>query len=307
MLYDRPYMKSEFEPRRLGFVAWFAIICGALFLIESISEAFFPGFGVDAFTRDWLALGITNLQDYKVWTLFTYAFLHGGLLHIIFNLLLIILIGRQLEHSLGEKQTTYLLAAGIVAGALAFLAVNFNRPGSYVLGASAGAMALLTTFCLLNYERPLTFLLFLIVPVTLRAKWILWGLVGIDSFMLLTSEIPGTRGGIAIAHSAHLGGAIAGFVYYRYFLGHATNNPFAHWFKAKPKSRQQTVRAEVVSNPRESRFNYRPKQQTVNLSNRNDVQKEVDRILDKINTQGFGSLNAEEKETLERARDMLSK
>ncbi|MGB0370571.1 MAG: rhomboid family intramembrane serine protease [Opitutales bacterium] len=301
-------MKSEFEPRRLGYLAWFAIICGVLFVLESVSKAFFPGFAIGDFTRDWLALGTVNLQQFKIWTIASYGFLHGGLLHILFNLLLIILIGRQLESRLGEKQTIYLLGAGIVVGALVFLAVNFNRPNSYVLGASAGAMALLTTFCLLNYERPLTFLLFMILPVTLKAKYILWALVGIDAFMLLTSEIPGARGGVSIAHSAHLGGALAGFVYFRYFLGHSMPNPFAGLFKSKPKARTETAsHVEVVSTPKENRFNYRPKQQTVNLSNRNDVQKEVDRILDKINTQGFGSLNPAEKATLERARDMLSK
>ena len=314
MLYDRPYMNSEFEPRRLGFLAWFAIVCGVLFVVETLAGVFFPSGGrggspFNAFLRDWFWLSGANIGEFKVWTVFTYALFHGGPIHIIFNLLVIVFVGRSLEPAIGEKRVVMTLVAGILAGAAAFLTTNFRFNQQTVVGASAGAMALVALLCLTNYERPLTFLLFFIIPITLKAKWVLWGLIIWDGLQFLTVELQGRGGAFSVAHSAHLGGILAGFLIFKFVLNNDIPNPLAGLFKKHSSSSSSGGRthAEVVKNPKASRFKYRPEQQTVNLTNRNDVQKEVDRILDKINTQGFGALNQSEKATLERARDLLSR
>lgn len=323
MLYDRPYMKSEFEPRRLGFLAWFAIVCGVLFVVEAIVSVSFPGNSqgildqrgreipaIQLFIQEWFALSTVNLSEFKVWTAFTYSLFHGGPIHIIFNLLVIVLIGRSLEPTIGEKKVLITLVSGILIGALAFVGTGYLIDSrSPVVGASAGAMALIAVLCLTNYERPLTFLLFFIIPVTLKAKWILWGLIIWDGVQFLSVELQGGGSAFAVAHSAHLGGVLAGFGIFKFVLNSDIPNPFAGLFKKRTPatSGPNSTHAEVVNAPKPSRFKYRPEQQTVNLTKRNDVQKEVDRILDKINTQGFGALNESEKATLERARDLLSR
>ena len=304
MLYDRPYMKDEFEPRRFGALAWFATICAVIFVFQ----AFMPSYGLSGFIGEWFSLSIENIASFKIWTAASYAFLHGGPFHLLFNMAFIFFLGRVIQQQHGEKAALQILTLGILGGGALFLIINglLGREVLQVVGASAGAMAIFCVACLLHYERQVELLLFFVLPVRVKVKWVFWALLGFDAFMLLVQEIPGNGRGVSMAHSAHIGGALAGILFFKYALAGNAPNPLSNLFDGL-KSKKPQPKVEVIKTSRESRFNYRPKQQTVNLTNRNDVQKEVDRILDKINTQGFGSLNESEKATLERARDLLSK
>ena len=68
-------------------------------------------------------------------------------------------------------------------------------------------MAILTLFCLLYPERPITLLIFFIIPVTVKPKWVFWGSLVISIGGILLYELPGHS---HVAHSAHLGGMFAG-------------------------------------------------------------------------------------------------
>lgn len=309
MIHDRPYMQSPYRPQKLGFLVVFAILCVAVFVVQSLAEVMFSGSAVRRFVYDWLALGIENILNFKIWTLFSYSLLHGGLLHILFNLLIIVMIGTALQRDIGEKAVTMLTIQSIVAGAVGFLLVNFQREDSIVLGASAAAVGILVTYCLLHYERPITFMLFLVLPVTVRAKWILWITVGIDCFLLLTRELPGATAGSSIAHSAHLGGAIAGFLFFRFALG----GEFAFGLPSFGKKstsetwRPKGFRDAAESAPPKSKFSYRPSKQVVNVENKGDFEKEVDRILEKISKDGMGALTADERAVLEKKASTMQR
>ncbi len=99
-----------------------------------------------------------------------------------------------------------------------------------------------------------------------------------------------------MAHSAHLGGMLGGYLFYKLIYlrnpksGRNDTFKIPNWLKQNP------------SKPRATAYPYK-----VNIAPPKDMKKEVDRILDKINSQGFGSLTAEEKKILDEAGDLLKK
>ncbi len=310
MLYDRPYMRQQpsgNDAKSTSMVTTLIIATVAVFILQQVLNVFFPGYGGRAnhFMTDWFALNAPNFKDLKVWTVVSYGFLHStqSLLHIFGNMLGLFFIGRVIEPVVGKPQFLILYLGGALFGGLLFTLFHFNDPTT-VVGASAAVLAVVTLFCLLYPERPITLLLFFIIPITIKPKWLFWGVLGISIFGVVFDELPATRNPglglhtMAVAHSAHLGGIIAGILYYRFvhkgavsFFKTSRSKPtveLPEWFKRKEKTQRKIT--------------YR-----VNRSQRDDLQREVDRILDKINSTGFGSLSTEEKNTLDRAKDILSK
>jgi membrane associated rhomboid family serine protease len=301
MLYDRPYMRQspeESAPQKASMVTTLIVVTVAVFVLQQVMNVFFPGFGGrdNRFLSDWFALSGEHFRELKVWTILSYGLLHStaGFLHIAGNMLGLYFIGRMVEPLIGRGQFLWLYIGGTFFGGITYLLFHFSGAG-LVVGASASVMAILAFFCLLYPERPITLLIFFILPVTMKPKWIFWGSLAISAGGILFYELPGNS---AVAHSAHLGGLLTGIAYYRYVYlrsgsffsasqSQASVEP-PEWFKRKQKT------APTIS-------------YQVNRSNRDELQKEVDRILDKINASGFGSLDDGEKQTLDRARDILSR
>jgi membrane associated rhomboid family serine protease len=221
----------------------------------------------------------------RFWTPLTYMFMHDGVFHILFNMLWLYWLGQIFEEYLGNKKTIGLYIAGGLAGAAAYIAA-FNLIPAFtqtpevlqipILGASASVMAIVvaTATLLPNYT---IFLMFL-GPVKL--KWIAIFYVVLDFL-----SIAGPNAGGEIAH---LGGALAGFIYIKQLQrGNNLGESFSNVFKTSPK-------IKVVS----KNANY---QKAGRSGNSAPQQDEIDRILDKISQTGYDSLNKSEKETLFRA------
>ena len=142
----------------------------------------------------------------------------------------------------------------------------------------------------------MTFLVFFILPATMKPKYFCWGWVALDLFGFLFYEMGGRRSPLWNGHAADLAAALAAYAYYRISRRAEAHGGFStsdidlpRWLRRQKKS---SVRPPVYK---------------VNLSNRGDLRAEVDRILDKINSEGFGALTAEEKRLLDEARDLLSR
>jgi membrane associated rhomboid family serine protease len=302
MLYDRSYMRdspTESAPERTSIVTTLIVITVAVFVLQQVMNVFFPGFGgrQNTFLADWFALSGEHFRELKVWTILSYGLLHStaGFFHILGNMLGLFFIGRILEPILGRERFLLLYIGGTLLGGAVFLAFHFGESG-LVVGASASVMALLALFCLLFPERPITLLLFFILPITMKPKWVFRAAIAISIGGLLLYELPGQS---IVAHSAHLGGLAAGVLYFRFvhnrsgsFFSQSNARPAMEepeWFKRKQKSKP-TITYQVNRS-----------------SNRDELQREVDRILDKINATGFGSLDEDEKQTLDRAKDILSR
>jgi membrane associated rhomboid family serine protease len=307
MLYDRPYMRHQPEEpviRRASMVTRLLVVTIGVFVLQQVLDVFFPSFGgrPNTFFGDWFALSMPNFESLKVWTLLSYGFLHSDgwayflfipipFAHLIFNMLGLYLLGRPVEEILGRRQFLILYLGAILMGGLGFLLANLNGP-NVVVGASGGVLGIVTVFCLLHPERQL---MLIPIPIPVKARWVLLGVFGFSLFGL-SGELAGRPG--MVAHSAHLGGMLAGFLYVR-LLRRASRAPelasvpaqsaeLPAWFKTK--RRQAATRM----------MSY-----TVNRAPRTAVQAEVDRILDKINAPGFASLSDHEKRTLDEARDLF--
>lgn len=295
MLYDRPYMRNESAYRRFPVLKWILIINCVLFVIQSVFRWWFNS----DFPEHYFGLRSSNLLHGFVWTPLSYSLLHDTAgsfpWHLIFNMLTIFIFGRIVEQDIGPHKLLDLYILSVFTGGLLWVIFNFQSQYP-LIGASAAAMGLLIVYCIMHADERITFLLFFILPVMIKPRYLAWGLFGIELFGFLFSElVPGSDSN-RIAHSAHLGGMLGGLFYFRFLINresiikHGKDSvelPF--WFKKKSSSRS-------------TKRNFK-----INIGSRMNLQKEVDRILDKINSQGFGSLSEEEKQTLDRAKDILSK
>lgn len=288
---------SGYERPGTSVVTWLMCAMVAGFIIQMMVQTWIgPGAG-QAFTRG-LGLTVEGLSSGHLWTLVTYAFLHspGNFFHIIGNLLGLFFLGRELLPYLGSRRFLVLFFSAVISGGLLWAITHWSYGGA-VIGASAGVVSLLVVFACLNPNQPITLLLFFILPVTLKPKWIAIGLLAIDLGGFLFYEALGNNSPMGFAHSAHLGGMAIGWIYYRYVHAREWKRPdqrapvveLPRWFK----------QARKTSTP--------PPAYRVNVTNREDLRAEVDRILDKINSEGFGSLTPEEKRLLDDARDSLSR
>lgn len=292
MIYDRPYMRGDNRPREISVLAWIIIATVGVFIVQKIMAGPIQGGGVSALDH-YLGLSAPGLMLGRVWTLVTYGFLHGGLLHILFNMLGVFFLGREVLQLIGPQRFLGLYFGSLIVGGLISATVQLLAGhASLVIGASGAALSLLVVFAAFQPDRPITVLLFMILPVTVRPRYLVWGAAAISGMGLLLYELPGRTGGIA--HSAHLGGMLAGWLYFRYL--HERTGNYGHLRPSIELPTWLKKRRPVVS-----------AKTRVNVTPPTDLKAEVDRILDKINSQGFGALNEEERRLLDSAREMLSR
>jgi membrane associated rhomboid family serine protease len=225
--------------------------------------------------------GITEMLAFRPvtaltqpWTIITYMFLHGGMGHLFFNMLALFFFGPRLEDRLGSSHFIRLyLVCGIMG---AVLSLVFS-PYASIIGASGAVYGVMLGFAWF-WPRDQIFI-WGVVPV--EARWLI-------AFMTLMTLVGGWRGGGMVAHFAHLGGFVGGFVYLKILQSRSGQERF------KRRSRPITPRVETVAGAME-RWS-RIKRDTMHEVNRS----ELDRILDKISASGIGSLTPGEREFLDR-------
>jgi membrane associated rhomboid family serine protease len=293
MLSDRSYMRGGYEqPERPSVLVWLMGSIGAGFILQFILGSRFFGGGqlVDA-----MELSVPNLERGWVWSLVTYSFLHSrNLLHLLFNLLGLYFFGREVLPRVGPGRFLGIYFAAVAFGGLFWAAIHWRSGGGQVIGASAGVLAMLSVFACFNPNQRMTFLLFFIFPVTLKPKHLALGVAGFEMLGLLLYEMGG--GPSQIAHSAHLAGMGAGWLYVRYVHD-------AEWRLKLPKRATRTV-DRVAERAASVAASVAPQ---ADRSSAVDLRSEVDRILDKINSKGFGALTEDEKRLLDDAKDILSR
>lgn len=161
------------------------------------------------------------LERGKIWTLLTSVFSHINLLHILVNMYALYGFGTILETILGRKRffIFYLLAGAFSSLMHALVSAwILQRPEIPALGASGAISGVLMVFCLLfPYEK---ILLLGIIPLPAFFGALLF--IGLDIWGLVAQS---HGGGLPIGHGAHLGGALAGFFYYLFFLRQRVHSP----------------------------------------------------------------------------------
>jgi len=152
---------------------------------------------------------------FQLWQLISYAFLHGGLFHLLFNLFALWIFGSRIEQAWGSKAFVIYYFVCVIGAALVQLLVSgqaMNSGEIYpTLGASGGVFGLLLAFAL---TFPNEKLMLLIPPIIIKAKWFVLIYAAVELYAGVTGTLAG------IAHFAHLGGMLFGFLLLWYWDKH---------------------------------------------------------------------------------------
>lgn len=201
----------------LSVVAMLLIANGVMFLLQNTA------WGNQLETL--LALWPMNVPDmnyygmalghFQIWQVVTYAFLHANVMHILLNMYALWLFGSRMEYAWGSKVfAVYYFVCVIGAGLVQLVVATYSAKSGIVyptIGASGGVFGLLLAFGL---TFPNERLMLIFPPVVLRAKWLVVIYGGIE----LVFGVTGTAEGVA--HFAHLGGMLAGYLLIRYWRRH---------------------------------------------------------------------------------------
>ena len=278
------------------------VIIGAVFMIFKLIYVIYLMAELDpkayqTHVFDWLVLPaeFNNMMS-RPWTLLTYMFMHGGVFHVLGNLLWLWAFGYIMQDLAGNGKIIPLFIYGGLAGAV-FFVLSYNLVPKMVVeaplykldGASAGVMAIAVATTMLAPDYRIFPMLNGGIPV-----WVLTVIFVIVDFAVL----PGGNSG---AYFAHIAGAAVGFFFiYQMRRGNdwgAWMNNFFNWAgnlfnpdkPRKIKSKQKYFYKVGKTSP----YKKVP----------NVTQKRIDEILDKINLKGYRFLTDEEKEILRRASE----
>jgi membrane associated rhomboid family serine protease len=186
---------------------------GIIFLIQALLKAFVAG------GEPWLKFhfGLVPLLVVHgyIWQLVTYAFLHEGLLHILFNMLALWMFGAQLEQDWGYNIFMQFYFFCAVGGALTTVAVAFTGllgadPRVTTVGASGAIFGLLLAFGILHADSEI---MLFPIPFMIKAKYFIMGLIFIEVYSTLSAA---TQPGSSVAYMAHMGGLLFGYVWLKF-------------------------------------------------------------------------------------------
>ena len=164
----------------------------------------------------WLALWPLGSGEFMPWQVVTYAFMHGSMMHIFFNMMALWMFGSELERVWGGKRFVHFYAASILAAAGVQLLIAPLLGQAYpTVGASGGTFGLLLAYGMMFPNRTI---MPLFPPIPMKAKVFVAIYGGIELFMGVT----GTASGVA--HFAHLGGMLGGWLMMRYWRGQSPFN-----------------------------------------------------------------------------------
>ncbi|MDT0676114.1 rhomboid family intramembrane serine protease [Autumnicola musiva] len=234
----------------------------------------------------------------KPWSIITYSFLHGGIWHILGNMLILYYAGIYFLNYFSQKRLLNYYFLGVIVGALVYM-LSYNlfpafqgMGSSYLIGASAGVMAVLIGIATHIPDMKVR----LLILGSIKFWWIAAFLVAVDVI-----QIPmGNAGG----HLAHIGGAALGYIYTKQLQ---QGNDIGSWFEKimdgiatifKPRERKAKMKTVHRDSKKKTA---RPSSNSGNMRgsmNKDEKQKKVDAILDKISKSGYDSLNKAEKDFL---------
>lgn len=182
------------------------IINGLLFLAQIVAQS--SSGGPLSYVLDQLVLypTLSNVL-YKPWQVVTYAFLHGSFGHILINMFILWMFGVQIENRWGARRFAIFYFVCVVGAA--FTHVFFVSQPIPTLGASGGVYGVLLAFGMMFPNQPIY--LYFLFPI--KAKWLVIGIGVIE----LWSGVSGAQTGVA--HFAHLGGMVFGFLLIQYWRG----------------------------------------------------------------------------------------
>lgn len=225
-----------------------------------------------------------GLAGSRPWGIVTYLFVHSGILHLATNMLGLYLFGTAVENRMGSKSFLLFYLYCGVGAALFSLLLSFVIPQSPMVGASGAVFGVMVAFAMF---WPDVEIFVFPIPVPIKARTLVIGLALID--LISAKWFPGN-----IAHEAHIGGMIAGYLFFRI---QSLTKP-----RPAPPPRQQPERVVMVQQTatRESEPHaVQPIRPAAPRLTTDPVAAELDRVLDKISATGIQSLTPDEKRFLD--------
>ncbi|HXF95860.1 MAG TPA: rhomboid family intramembrane serine protease [Gemmatimonadales bacterium] len=272
------------QQRMFGMTPWVLRLFAANLLVFLLQLTLFTG--------RWFVAGYgfdpVHAFD-RPWTFVTYMFLHGGVLHLAFNLLALFVFGPPVEERLGGKTFIgYYLLCGLGGAVLSYLLAQAIKVG-VTIGASGAIFGVALAFAWFWPDQRIAVFP---LPAPIPVRWLVAFLVAIS---LLLAWAGATDG---VAHLAHLGGFAAGFLYLK----------SQDWRLARAERHLRGLAEpslKVHSAARAAGGTSGPPPRRSRPADRDAVQAEIDRVLDKISARGMASLTpAERKFLAEMSRKM---
>jgi len=276
-------MEFRSQPRQSPFslTPWVKGLIVANTIVYFLTITVFTG----PWVTDLLAFYPTQVGA-RWWTFITYMFVHGGFLHLVFNMLLLYFFGPALEERMrGSGFGLYYFTCGFGGAAFSYV-VGLFTPVAPFVGASGAVLGVALAFAI-NWPNAPIYIFPL--PMPIKVKWLV-GFLVVTNLLMASSGVES-----GIAYTAHLGGLLFGFIYitseervmrrakeviYQQRQAQRATPP------RRKEREKETVGADKPQNP----------SQTHSQESR---QGAVDRVLDKISQTGVESLTAEERHLLE--------
>ncbi len=258
--------------------------------------------GYDVSLSQYFGLHFAAASDFRIYQLVTYMFLHANIEHIFFNMFALWMFGRVMEQVFGSQRfLTYYLVCGIGAGLMQEIAQTIQYfvmdlhqySGATVeaylnswttVGASGAVYGILLSF---GYMFPNQKMFIIPIPFPIKAKYFVAGYAAIELFSVMSRSNDG------VAHMAHLGGMLFGWlllVYWRKPRRNVLDELRQWWQQRQLKSQDNYNRNAGCGGFRSDEMEYNARRQA--------RQQEIDRILQKVKQYGYGSLTEDEKRKL---------
>jgi membrane associated rhomboid family serine protease len=276
------------------------IINAVIFFLQVISKNLvFNGQVGELVIYNWFALRPLG-ENFQVWQLLTYQFLHGSFSHILFNMFGLWMFGMEIEHVMGSKKFLYFyLICGVVGGLFQLLiSPMLGAAPGFTIGASGAIYGVLVAFVMFFPNR----YIFLYFFVPIKAKYLIMLMILFDIFL---------NSGANIAVLTHIGGAIAGLVFI--VLDKNLDAEAKSMFRKGPRNTFGTG-SGTSFNPFAGKSNPFKKKENIQEADYYEVkdeqeisQAEIDAILDKISQSGYQNLTEKEKKILFEASKKMNK
>jgi membrane associated rhomboid family serine protease len=220
----------------------------------------------------------------RPWTFLTYMFVHGGLLHLLGNMLMLFVFGSAVEARMGSRTFLfYYLYCGVGAALFALGLSGFMGISPFV-GASGAVLGLGLAYAMFWPDAELILFPF---PIPIRARIFVAILAGLDVFLAIVYRNKSD----GVAHLAHVGGLMAGYLFFRVQSLSHRSSPAA----SRPVERVVMVQSSVPESSRPAPTSPARRRRI----EADPVAAEVDRVLDKISALGLSSLTAAERRFLD--------
>ena len=256
-----------------------------------------PGFG-DANVREYIAyLGaFWPFAPEQAWRFVTYMFVHVDFWHFLFNMLMLWMFGSEVADMMGSKHFSGMyFFCGIFAAVFSLAMYWLGMTNAPIIGASGALMGIFVAYYKFFPNRML--LMFFFFPM--RIKYAMWFMVAVDVLMAHSSD--------GVAHFAHLGGVVGGFLYMHFYErslrnGHVGMGGFFDAVKRKAQRSRFRMEDGGRTGSAENASEDKPLEGEVFYV---DEQKRMDEILKKVSSEGINSLNDAERQFLLRAGDKI--